>query len=651
MPGSSPPSHKGSIAIDLSVDRGAVHDHLYGANLEHIGRCVYQGHWAEMLRNRKFLGHDKMFVGANERLSHHDPSYGVVTPWTALAPDYQRVLCVHDNSEFYTGDQSQRITIRDSDGGFHGVQQDGLTVVAGATYAVSLVLKGMGQQVQVVLGDQTWTINAVGPDWHEYRQNLTVTASDNNALFSIAHAEQGSLWIGCTSVMPARTLDGHRADVVATLKDWTPTFLRWPGGNFASAYRWEQGLGPRDKRPGYLDPAWNTWEPNDVGTHEFIDLCRHVGSEPILTINMGNADPAEAARWVEYCNGDADTPMGQIRAANGSPEPFNVRTWFVGNEQFGNWQVGTCDAETYARRYLDYAAAMLAVDPTLDLIAVGAPADLYGHWNELVLHTAGTAIKKLSVHYYSIRTEKRDVTPAVEEMYWPKVASAHEVEEMLDRTYDIVCTHADPPPPLIFDEWNTYVEAKPPDFFENYSMADAIYAGALMNACLQRAAWIKMSASFNLLNVMGNLRVSPTGVWKTPTGLVLELYTRHRGDRAVGCRATSETVATPELGNLPAFDAVSLVDAAATRSADGATLFLSVVNRDPARPAELEISGIDRAGPAAIHLIQGHGPQALNTEDAPEAVTIEREDWPMNASLVLPAHSVAIVEIPLESHA
>ena len=82
--------------------------------------------------------------------------------------------------------------------------------------------------------------------------------------------------------------------MVETLRDWTPTFLRWPGGNFASAYHWEQGIGPRDQRPGYLDPAWNTWEPNDVGTHEFIDLCRHVGSEPILTINMGNADPAEA---------------------------------------------------------------------------------------------------------------------------------------------------------------------------------------------------------------------------------------------------------------------------------------------------------------------------------------------------------------------
>ena len=178
MPASPHPSHTGSIVIDLSVDRGQVHDHLYGANLEHIGRCVYQGHWAELLQNRKFLGHDRMFVGANERLSHHNPSYGVITPWTALAPDYERVLLVHDNSDFYTGDQSQRITIRDADGEFHGVQQDGLTLVSDATYAISLVLKGEGQPVRVCLGDQTWMIDAVGPEWREYSHSLTVTAGD-----------------------------------------------------------------------------------------------------------------------------------------------------------------------------------------------------------------------------------------------------------------------------------------------------------------------------------------------------------------------------------------------------------------------------------------------------------------------------------------
>lgn len=636
-----------AIRIDTGQNLGAVHDHLYGANLEHIGRSVYQGHWAELLRNRKFLGHDKMFVGMSEGLNHQNPSYGVVTPWTALAPDYHGVLYVHDNTTFYTGSQSQRITIRRADGAMHGVQQDGLTLQAGVSYAVKVTLKGEGQAVEVRLGDAVWRIDAAEPDWRDYEATLTPGADTENGVFSIAHATEGHVWIGCASVMPGETLDGHRPDVVAALRDWGPTFLRWPGGNFASAYRWQDGIGPRDTRPGYLDPAWDTWEPHDVGTDEFFDLCRHVDSEPILTVNMGNGTPEEAAAWVEYCNGSADTAMGRLRAENGRPEPYGVRTWFVGNEQFGNWQVGTCDAETYARRYKEFASAMLAVDPSLDLIAVGAPTDLYGHWNELVVKNA-PEITKLSVHYYSIRTEKWTTPPPARELYWPKVASAHEVTEMLDLTWDIVRTHADPPPKIIFDEWNTYVEAKSPDFFEDYGIADGLYAGALMNACLRRADWIKMSASFNLINVMGNIRVAPTQVWKTPTFLVLELFTKYRGDHAVSCVVDAPTVATPEAGNLPRYDALPLVDAAATLSADGATLFLSVVNRDPDREAEIALTGLARSGPGIIRFVAGSDPQALNTEEDPEAVTIETLDWPQDQGLSIPAHAVAMVEVPLQ---
>ncbi|MEM6610304.1 MAG: alpha-L-arabinofuranosidase C-terminal domain-containing protein [Pseudomonadota bacterium] len=641
---------KAAIHIDPSQSCGDVHDHLYGANLEHIGRSVYQGHWAEMLRNRKFLGHDKMFVGMSEGLSHQNPSYGVVTPWTALSPDYHGVLYVHDNTTFFTGNQSQRITIRRADGAMHGVQQDGLNLVAGRAYHVRLTLKGQGQRVEVRLGTALWDIVEVGADWQDYETILSVSSDAENAAFSVAHAAEGDLWIGCASVMPAQTLDGHRPDVVAALRDWGPTFLRWPGGNFASAYHWQDGVGPRDQRPGYLDPAWNTWEPHDVGTDEFLALCRHVETEPILTINMGNGTPDEAAAWVEYCNGGTDTKMGQWRARNGHPEPYNVKTWFVGNEQFGNWQVGTCDAETYGRRYREFAAAMLAADPSLDLIAVGAPTDLYGHWNELVLKTA-PEITKLSVHYYSIRTEKWTTPPPAHELYWPKVAAAHEVTEMLDHTWDIVRAHADPPPAIIFDEWNTYVEAKTPDFFEDYGMADALYAGALMNACLARADWIKMSASFNLINVMGNIRVSQTHVWKTPTFLVLELFTKHRGSHSVACRVEVDSMATPAAGNLPAYDAVPLVDAAATRSADGGMLFLSVVNRDPERAAEISLSGLTRTGSGRIHFVAGPGPQSLNTEYDPDAVGIEEAAWPDATQLTIPAHAVALVEVPLEGAA
>ncbi len=640
---------RAEVAVDPGRRIGEVHDHLYGANLEHIGRSVYQGHWAEMLRNRKFLGHDRMYVGLSEGLSHQNPSYGIVEPWQALGPDFNNVLFVHDNTTFYTGSQSQRITIRNADGQPHGIQQNGLFVESGRTYEVRVVLKGAGQDVVVELGDQSWHITDVADSWQVYRTELKVGETSNNAVFTIAHDAADDLWVGCASVMPAGQLDGHRRDVVAAIREWGPTFLRWPGGNFASAYHWEKGIGDRDRRPGYLDPAWSLWEPNDVGTDEFVSLCRHVDTEPILTINMGTGTPAEAARWVEYCNGTPDTPMGRLRAANGHAEPYDVKTWFVGNEQFGNWQVGTCDAETYARRYLEFAAAMRAVDDTLKLIGVGVPTDLYGHWNELVLKDTAGHMDQLSVHYYSIRTEKWETPPSADELYWPKVAAAHEVAQMLDRTWEVVRASASPAPPIAFDEWNTYVGGKPPDFFEDYGIADALYTGALMNACLQRADWIKMSAIFNLINVMGNYRVTPTKVWKTPTTLVLELYTKLRGTLAVECKSQGPTIATPAAGNLPAFDAVPLVDAAATYDPTEEMLYLSVVNRDPDGAAKVEVSGVTPRGPGRVHRVTGGGPLTLNTETEPTAVVIEEDEWPEDASfLQLPAHTVAILAVPID---
>ena len=385
------------IHVDPADRIGAVHDHLYGANLEHIGRSVYHGHWAELLRNRKFLGHDRAYVGLSEGLAHQSPDFGIAQPWVAHRGDRDKVLFVSDHTTVYAGPQTQRITIGDADGTWRGVRQDGLTLQAGQTYAVRVVLRGGGQDVTVSLGDQTWRITGVATDWQTYAAELTVGRGTADAAFSIAHRDVGDLWIGSVSVMPAGHLEGHRADVVTAIREWGPTFLRWPGGNFASAYHWEDGIGDRDRRPGYLDPAWSLWEPNDVGTDEFMALCRLVDTEPILTTNMGTGTAAEAARWVEYCNGAADTPQGQLRAANGHPKPYGVKTWFVGNEQFGNWQVGHCDAETYARRYLEHAAAMRAVDPSLNLIGVGVPTDLYGRWNELVLKGTEGQMDELSV--------------------------------------------------------------------------------------------------------------------------------------------------------------------------------------------------------------------------------------------------------------
>ena len=662
--------------IDLRPDApiGEVHDHLYGANIEHLGQTIYGGSWAEMLRDRKFAGADLMYRGLSEGLSHQHPYFGVVIPWEPVNPDYHDVLFVHDNSTFYTGRQSQRITVRRDDGRPRGIRQAGLYLAAGQGYQLRLVLKGEGQPVAVRLGDASWTIAAAPAAWTTFERTLTPTTAEATGALELTFRGGGSVWVGCASLMPDTHVGGHRADVVEAIGEWRPTFLRWPGGNFVSAYPWQSGIGDRDRRPSYLDPAWSLWEPNDVGTDEFIELCRLIDSEPILTVNMGTGSAAEAAAWVEYCNGAASTEQGALRAENGHPEPYGVTTWFVGNEQFGNWQVGHVDAETYARSYVEFARAMRAVDPGLKLIGVGVPSDLYGHWNELVLNRAGAEMDGFSLHYYSIRTEKWDNPPSPEELVVPKIASAHEVELMLDETLAIVARHAQPPIPIAFDEWNTYVGATAPAYIEPYNVADALYAGALMNACISRCDRIGMTAIYNLVNVMGNYLVTPFYSWsklqptrgdywvasveepvippmvlKAPTTLVMELLTHHRGPLGIHCEVETPSFSSPESGNLPAFDSVPTVHGAATYDADTRTVFLSIVNRDLERAALLGITGLERRAEAKLFTVSGDGPLARNTPESPAAVAIQESSWPLGADTVeVPAHSFTMLVIPTE---
>jgi alpha-N-arabinofuranosidase len=451
--------------------------------------------------------------------------------------------------------------------------------------------------------------------------------------------------------MPADHVHGFRADVIQAIKDsWTPTWLRWPGGNFASAYHWQDGIGDRDKRPPYLDPAWQIWEYHDVGTAEFIEFCRLIDSEPVLTINMGTGSPQEAAAWVEYCNGGVETKFGALRAAHGYPEPFKVKTWFVGNEQFGNWQDGHVDAETYAQRYLEYARAMLAVDATLYLPAVGVPSDQYSHWNQRVLEIAGREMDILSLHWYSIRTMSWEKPPAVEDLVLSQLAASHEIELLLDKTINIAAAHSDPPVPIAFDEWNTYLRAKPPLFIEEYNLADALYTGGVMNAVLRRCEHIHMSAPFNFTNVMANYRISQGAVWATPSTLVLDLMTRLRGAIGIDCQVTaSPTFDTPAMGQQVAYQGIQTINAAATYDAEQKVVYLSLVNHDMKGDAAVSITmpNGSEVTKASIFTVSGPSGVAQNSEVAPQAVKITEATWHKGETLTVPPLSFNLLVLDL----
>lgn len=245
-----------------------------------------------------------------------------------------------------------------------------------------------GGEVGEVLARSTATVSD-GP-WAATRHHLDVP--DDLApvelvdLFVRWHGSAGdgpsgaaNLIVDRVSAMPADHVDEFDPDVLAIAKAARISEVRWPGGNFASYYHWRDGIGPAELRPTRPNYAWGGIEQNTIGTEEFLTFCRLIGAQPHLTVNSGTGNAQEAAAWVEYCNGPADTPMGALRAAGGHPEPHDVRVWEVGNENFGSWQGGFVGSEENARRFAELATAMRAASPVpLELQACGNLFDTVG---------------------------------------------------------------------------------------------------------------------------------------------------------------------------------------------------------------------------------------------------------------------------------
>jgi alpha-N-arabinofuranosidase len=151
---------------------------------------------------------------------------------------------------------------------------------------------------------------------------------------------QSTILLDQVLLSPTDAIEGWDPEVVHLLRNMRLSVLRFPGGNFVSGYHWQDGIGPIEQRPGKPNPAWPEWEPNHVGTNEWLTLCELVGAEPMICVNAGNGSPEEAANWVRYCNDPMTTEWGQLRAAHGHPTPYHIRLWEVGNELWGNFQVG-----------------------------------------------------------------------------------------------------------------------------------------------------------------------------------------------------------------------------------------------------------------------------------------------------------------------
>ncbi|MCL2866436.1 MAG: hypothetical protein FWF47_01600 [Clostridia bacterium] len=390
-----------------NVPGAEINPFIYGNFMEFIERHI-SGMWAEMLENR--------------RMEDCLPGKSVPEYWQPYTVNNTARFALH--TQAYSGSICQQVTCMEDLGGFTGLMQKGLGVTKGRGYAGSVYLRGHGvQTIEIGIGRDygvffqpyaAAVLDGVSGEWQKFCFSFTADTTDDDAALVIRFAGNGIVWIDHPSIMPADNMDGWRKDVVTYIKQLKPGILRFPGGCYADTYHWRNAIGPRDARKPQHNFHWSNvpydvhlsdqrtarhWrptEPNDVGIDELMRLCELTDTQALICVNLGTGTAQEAAAWVEYCNGSADTPYGALRAQNGHPVPYGIGYWQIGNEMYGGWEAGYCGRDGYIKGYKAFHQAMSAVDPALRFVIDGFDSE----WNRAMMRECKGLFEYIDVHFY-----------------------------------------------------------------------------------------------------------------------------------------------------------------------------------------------------------------------------------------------------------
>ena len=389
--------------------------------------------------------------------------------------------------------------------------------------------------------------------------------------------------------------DGFRRDVLELTRELGVTVVRYPGGNFVSNYRWEDGIGPRELRPRRLDLAWASIETNQFGLDEFMRWTAKAGVEPMIAMNLGTRGISEAVDLLEYANVPRGTKLSDLRVANGAEKPYGIRMWCLGNELDGPWQVGHKSSYDYGRLAIETARAMRLLAPDLELVACGSSSSsmpTFGSWEKEVLELTYEEVDYISCHAY----------------YDPgggDLASFLAAAADMDRFVSTVVAIADEVgarrrnPKRInisFDEWNVWSIAKfqaqgrlrdwpvaPRIIEDEYTVADAVVVGSLLISLLRHSDRVTAACLAQLVNVIAPIRSEPGGAsWRQTIYHPFALTSRHAVGDVLRVEPKTPSYETPRYGEVP------LIDAIATHDPDSRHTVLFVVNRSLDQAVELD---------------------------------------------------------------
>lgn len=474
---------------------------------------------------------------------------------------------------------------------------------------------------------------------------------------------------------PLSDARGFRRDVLEALRAVNMPLVRYPGGNFVSAYDWRDGIGPRERRPVRRDYAWQSLETNQFGTDEFMAWCAEAATAPLLAVNLGTARAKEAGELLEYVNLPTGSHWSDLRAAHGRAQPYGVKHWCLGNEMDGPWQAGHCSAAEYAQRAREAALLMKGLDRSVEFAVCGSALRVmptYLAWDRTVLEACWDEVSLISAHHYAHKKDPATrwggpATQRAKDSAW-FLAEGVEIDRVIEDYAGLIAyvrglKRSEKRVHVSFDEWNVWHRrasehggwtAAPALCEETYTLEDALVVLQYLNSFVRHADTVKVACLAQIVNVIAPLTVGPRGVLRQTT-----YYPWQRVSRLAAGRSLRPVVHAPdydagERGHVP------VLDAAVTHEARAGEAAVILLNRAPDAPetVRVELSGLRVTGVRSVEEMGGGGAAALalaNTWDTPDAVTPRAGRAELGAdgrvSVRVPAPGFTLLRLAVEGSA
>ena len=426
---------------------------------------------------------------------------------------------------------------------------------------------------------------------------------------------------------PTADAQGFRQDTLAVVKELGVPVVRYPGGNFVSGYKWEDGVGPKEQRPKRIELAWSVVETNEVGLNEFADWAKKADAEVMMAINLGTRGVAEAMELLEYCNLDQGTYYSELRKRHGYEQPHNFKLWCLGNEMDGPWQIGHKTAQEYGRLANETAKVLKCMDPSIELVVCGSSnsgMSTFGQWEATVLDHCYENVDYVSLHTYygdgDHDTETFLANNLDMDRFITDVANICDYVKAKKRSNKTI--H------LSFDEWNVWYHSHeqdqklerwtqaPHQLEDIYDFQDALLVGSMLITLLRHADRVKIACMAQLVNVIAPIMTSDTGCWRQTIYYPYWLTCKYGRGTVLQTLVDVPTYKNKKYGDVP------YVDCVAVHNEEAEELVVFAVNKHLQEDLTLEMA-LRQFGDYRIleHQTLHHADlYAVNTEQDPNQV-------------------------------